>query len=77
MDEFRLSQQCVANAIFLRQMNIQIYAWPQNLMNICQMTIFVYRYLNIHIYSNIYNVKKKNNKCMSKYISGHKIEAMF
>ena len=57
MDEFRLSQQCVANA-FLRQMNIQIHAWPQNLMNICQMNIFVYRY-SIHIYSNIYNVKKK------------------
>ena len=46
--------QCVANMIFLFwQMSIQCNVWPQNLMNISIMNIFVHTYLNIWIYLNI------------------------
>ena len=48
-----LGMQCVANVIFLGQMNIQIYPLHQNLTNISKVNIFVYRYSNIQIYSNI------------------------
>ena len=51
--------QCVANVIFQWQMNIWIYL----LMN-----IFVNKYWNTWIYSNIYNVKSQNNQQMNDRI---------
>ena len=40
-------QQCVANVIFLLQMNIRICLSPQNLTNICLVNLLVSEYLNI------------------------------
>ena len=40
----------VGNVNCLWQMNIQIFFWLQNFTNICEMNIFVYKYLNIQIY---------------------------
>ena len=61
--------QCVGNVIYLWQMNIQKYLWPQNLTNICRIYITEYKYLNIWIYKNMFNVTiQRNYECMSEYI---------
>ena len=41
------SVHCVANVIFLWRMNIKIYLWPKDLLNIWQMNLFIYKYLKI------------------------------
>ena len=43
-------------------MNIQIYLWPQNLMNIYQMNLLVYQYLTIQIYLIINTEIQKNQE---------------
>ena len=56
-----MTNKCVANGVILWQMNIRIYLWLKNLTNICRRNIFVYKYLNVPLYSNIYNVKMQTN----------------
>ena len=64
--------------IFFAEWISKKYLMPQNPTNIWRVNIFVYKNLNIWIYSNIYNVKtQKFSEWMSEYICGPIIKQIF
>ena len=50
-------------------MNIWIYLWPQNQMNICRMNIFVFIYWNIFYDLQRKNSKKSKTECLNIFVA--------